>query len=154
MQRDIPLCILVVEDDPSVSDMLESAFRTWGYGVWIARNGQEGLDIIRTQTVDGILLDMHMPIMDGRTMLDELRWMGSQVPVWVMSGGMDRHALQQFLQEGAQGFFVKPFRLESLQQTCTQVFRRMTHRKKRLDSSPSVKKSHGESHAYANNSNR
>ncbi len=122
IQRDTPLCILVVEDDPSVADMLETAFRTWGYGVWIARNGQEGLEVVTTQSVDGILLDMHMPIMDGRTMLDELRWMGYQVPVWVMSDGMDRQALQQFLQEGAQGFFVKPFQLQSLQQTCAQIF--------------------------------
>ena len=121
MHRETPLCILVVEDDPSVADMLEAAFRTWGYGVWIARNGQEGLEVVTTQSIDGILLDMHMPIMDGRTMLDELRWMGYQVPVWVMSGGMDRQALQQFLREGAQGFFVKPFQLESLQQTCAKI---------------------------------
>ena len=122
MQKDVPLCILVVEDDPSVADMLEAALRTWGYGVWIARNGQEGLEVMTTQSIDGILLDMHMPIMDGRTMLDELRWMGYQVPVWVMSSGMDRHALQQFLREGAQGFFVKPLQLESLRQTCAQIF--------------------------------
>ncbi len=121
MQKNMPLCILVVEDDPSVANMLEAAFRTWGYGVWIARNGQEGLEVVTTQSVDGILLDMHMPIMDGRTMLDELRWMGYQVPVWVMSGGMDRQALQQFLQEGAQGFFIKPFQLQSLQRTCAQI---------------------------------
>ncbi len=122
IQRNTPLCILVVEDDPSVADMLEAAFRAWGYGVWIARNGQEGLEVVATQSVDGILLDIHMPIMDGRTMLDELRWMGYQVPVWVMSGGMDRLALQQFLREGAQGFFVKPFQFESLKQTCAQIF--------------------------------
>ncbi len=122
MQKNIPLCILVVEDDPSVADMLEAAFRTWGYGVWLARNGQEGLEVVTTQSIDGILLDMHMPVMDGPTMLDELRWMGYQVPVWVMSSGMDRQALQQFIREGAQGFFVKPFQLESLQQTCAQIF--------------------------------
>ena len=122
MPRATPLCILVVEDDPSVADMLKAAFKTWGYDVWVARNGQEGLEVVATQSVDGILLDMHMPIMDGRTMLDELRWMGHQLPVWVMSGGTDRQALQQFLQEGAQGFFIKPFQLQTLQQTCAQIF--------------------------------
>ncbi len=122
MQQDTPPCILVVEDDPSVADMLKTAFKTWGYDVWVARNGQEGLEIVEAQSVDGILLDMHMPIMDGRTMLDELRWMGHQLPVWVMSGGADRQALQQFLQEGAQGFLIKPFQLQSLQHTCAQIF--------------------------------
>lgn len=122
MQRDTPLCILVVEDDPSVANILEAAFKTWGYEVWVARNGQEGLEVVTTQSVDGILLDVHMPIMDGRTMLDELRWMGYQLPVWMMSGGTDKLALQQFLQEGAQGFIIKPFQLKSLQQTCSQIF--------------------------------
>jgi CheY-like chemotaxis protein len=90
--------------------------------VCVARNGQEGLDFLATHSVDGILLDMHMPIMDGRTMLDELRWAGYQLPVWVMSGGSDTQALRQFLAEGAQGFFIKPFQLQSLQQSFAQVF--------------------------------
>jgi CheY-like chemotaxis protein len=115
-------CILVVEDDRSVADMLESLFRTWSYEVRVAGNGQEGLDIVATQSVDGIFLDMHMPIMDGRTMLDELRWLGYQLPVWVMSGGSDVQALRQLLHEGAQGFLIKPFQLQSLQQSCAQIF--------------------------------
>lgn len=122
MKRNTPLCILVVEDDPSLADMLKTAFKTWGYDVRVARNGEEGLEVVATQPVDGILLDIHMPIMDGRTMLDELRWMGNQLPVWVMSEGTDRQALQQFLLEGAQGFYIKPFQLQSLQQTCAQIF--------------------------------
>jgi len=122
LSKDTPPCILVVEDDRAVAEMLEAALRKWGYEVLVARNGQEGLDVVATQSVDGILLDMHMPIMDGRTMLDELRWMGYQLPVWVMSGGTDRQALRQLLHEGAQGFFIKPFQLQSLQQSCAQIF--------------------------------
>jgi len=127
--REPPLCILVVEDDRSVADMLESAFRTWGYEVRVARNGQEGLDVVATQSVDGILLDMHMPIMDGRTMLDELRWIGYQLPVWVMSGGSDVQALRQLLHEGAQGYLIKPFQLQSLQQFCAQIFSRLSRKR-------------------------
>ncbi|GJL49332.1 MAG: hypothetical protein NPIRA01_05590 [Nitrospirales bacterium] len=61
--------------------MLQRAFRTWGYQVWIAENGQDGLDMIGTQAVDSILLDMHTPMMDGRTMLDEKHWAGYDKPV-------------------------------------------------------------------------
>ena len=63
-----------------------------------------------------------MPTMDGRTMLDELRWAGYKLPVWVMSGGSDVQALRQLLDEGAQGFFVKPFRLQSLKESFDQTF--------------------------------
>ncbi|MCA9452797.1 MAG: response regulator [Nitrospira sp.] len=39
--------------------------------------------------VDGMLVDMDMPIMDGRTMLRELRWLGYQIPVLMMSNELD-----------------------------------------------------------------
>jgi CheY-like chemotaxis protein/CBS domain-containing protein len=117
-------CLLVVDDDPSVAGMLGDALREWEYEVVVARNGREGLDVVGRRPVDGILLDMHMPIMDGRTMLDELRWSGHQMPVLMMSGGSDERVLRQLLQEGAQGFFLKPFQLTSLKQTCRQVFKK------------------------------
>ena len=120
--RDTPLSILVVDDDRSVASLLKSALLAWGYKVYVARNGQEGLKVLETRSIDGILLDMHMPIMNGPTMLDELRWMGYQLPVWMMSSGADRQDLRQLLHEGAQGFFVKPVKLKSLQQSCAKIF--------------------------------
>jgi two-component system response regulator (stage 0 sporulation protein F) len=113
---------LVVEDDPSVAGLLNTVLEEWGYHVLIAGNGREGLDVVANHAVDGILLDMHMPVMDGRTMLDELRWLGYHMPVLVMSGGLDLPALRQLLNEGAQGFFLKPFNLRSLKQSCQQIF--------------------------------
>lgn len=115
-------CILVVEDDPSVARLLNTVLEDWGYHVCVARNGREGLDVVMNHTVDGILLDMHMPVMNGRTMLDELRWLGYQMPVLAMSGGLDLAALRQLLREGAQGFFLKPFNLQSLKESCRQIF--------------------------------
>ena len=113
--------LLVVDDDPSVAGLLKQALQEWGYDVLVARNGWEGLAVASRHTVDGMLLDMRMPIMDGRTMLDELRWLGHQMPVLMMSGGSDERALRQLLQEGAEGFFLKPFHLNSLKNTIRQV---------------------------------
>jgi CheY-like chemotaxis protein/CBS domain-containing protein len=120
--KKIRSCLLVVDDEPSVAGMLGDVLQEWGYDVLIARNGREGLDIVNRRSVNGILLDMHMPMMDGRTMLDELRWSGHQMPVLMMSGGSDEQVLRQLLQEGAQGFFLKPIHLNSLKQACQQVF--------------------------------
>ncbi|HSF09430.1 MAG TPA: response regulator [Nitrospirales bacterium] len=116
--------LLVVDDDPSVGSLLRQALTEWGYKVLVARNGWEGLAVASRQTVDGILLDMDMPIMDGRTMLDELRWLGHQMPVMMMSGASDERALRQLLQEGAQGFFVKPFHLKSLKEACRRILQK------------------------------
>ena len=57
--------ILVVDDDPSVLEMLHDALDLWGFDVFLAKNGREGLNILARQKVDGILLDMDMPVMDG-----------------------------------------------------------------------------------------
>ncbi|MEO8327923.1 MAG: response regulator, partial [Nitrospirota bacterium] len=116
--QEVRPCMLVVDDDPSVARLLDRALQEWGYEVVIARNGREGLDVVGRLPVDGILLDMHMPVMDGRTMLDELRWLGHQMPVLIMSGASEEQSLRQLLKEGAQGFFVKPFHLPSLQKAC------------------------------------
>ncbi|GJL60733.1 MAG: hypothetical protein NPIRA03_35900 [Nitrospirales bacterium] len=122
--QEVRPCLLVVDDDPSVGRLLSQALKEWGYEVLVAKNGWEGLVVVSRQTVDAILLDMDMPIMDGRTMLDELRWLGHQIPVLMMSGASDERALRQLLQEGAQGFFVKPFHLKSLKEACRRILQK------------------------------
>ncbi len=72
--------------------------------------------------VDGILLDIHMPVMGGLAMLDEMRWLGDPTPVVVMSGGVDGSILHQLVNEGAQACMTKPFTLSALQQLCARVF--------------------------------
>lgn len=55
-------------------------------------------------------------------MLDELRWLGHRMPVVMMSGASEESLLRRMLQEGAQGFFLKPFHLASVQQACRKIF--------------------------------
>jgi len=114
--------ILVVDDDPSVLEMLHDALDLWGFDVFLANNGREGLNVLARQKVDGILLDMDMPVMDGMTMLDELRWLGYPMPVVIMSGGMKESDLRQRVEEGAQGFMSKPFSLPFLRDVCATIF--------------------------------
>ena len=114
--------ILVVDDDQSAARMLRDALDVWGYDVILACNGLEGLYLLDGQVVEGILLDIQMPVMDGPTMLDELRWLGYQTPVVVMSGDLNGSTLRQLAQEGAQGFMIKPFSLPALHKLCVTIF--------------------------------
>ena len=115
-------CVLVVDDDIAVSKMLGEALKEWGYEACLVNNGRDALKVVHSRQVDGILLDLDMPVMNGRTMLDELRWLGYEVPVVMMSGGSDHKELRRFLQEGAQGYLMKPFNLQALKQICQQIF--------------------------------
>jgi len=114
--------ILVVDDDPSVLEILHDALDLWGFDVFLAKNGREGLNVLARQKVDGILLDMDMPVMDGMTMLDELRWLGYPMPVVIMSGGVKESDLRQRVGAGAQAFMSKPFSLSFLRDVCATIF--------------------------------
>jgi len=115
--------ILVVDDDPVISGLLCDMLRNMDYCVMAAGNGKEGLSMVyHHHALDGIFLDLDMPIMNGRTMLDELRWKNYDIPVVLMSGEVDHGTLHKLLREGAQGCLMKPFTLKSLQAQCEGVF--------------------------------
>ena len=114
--------ILVVDDDLSVLEMLHDALDLWGFDVFLAKNGREGLNVLARQKVDDILLDVDMPVMDGLTMLDELRCLGFSIPVVMMSGNVTGRDLRQLVNKGAQDFISKPFSLSSLQKLCARIF--------------------------------
>lgn len=101
--------ILVVDDEADSASFIAEAIKEWGFEVVTTPNGREGLYVLHTTPIDGILLDLEMPIMNGWTMLDELRWQGNAVPVIVMSKEVNYAKLQNFLIEGAQDYLVKPF---------------------------------------------
>ncbi|MGB5055831.1 MAG: response regulator [Nitrospirales bacterium] len=101
--------ILVVDDEADSASFVAGAIKGWGFEVEIASNGREGLSVLHTTLIDGILLDLEMPVMNGWTMLDELRWQGNAVPVIVMSKEENCAKLKKLLAEGAQDYLVKPF---------------------------------------------
>ena len=65
--------VLIVEDEKLLANALESKFRHENFDVLRAENGQEGLTMTMANHPDIILLDLMMPVMDGKTMLHKLR---------------------------------------------------------------------------------
>ncbi len=101
--------ILVVDDEADNARIVADAMAGWGFEVVSSSNGREGLNVLQTTPIDGMLLDLEMPSMNGWTMLDELRWQGYDVPVIVMSQEANQTKLRNLLKEGAQDFLLKPF---------------------------------------------
>ncbi|MFZ4529593.1 MAG: HD domain-containing phosphohydrolase [Undibacterium curvum] len=65
--------ILCVDDEPNILSSLRRLFRGKGYQVLIANGGQEGLATLETETVDLVISDMRMPVMDGAVFLEHVR---------------------------------------------------------------------------------
>jgi len=106
--------LLIIEDDPDVSDALASVLREEGYEVVTAANGLEGLQQLRGGTPPSlILLDLMMPVMDGyRFRAEQLRDPTlAAVPVLVLTAGIADARMDTL---GAAGALHKPIDLDVL----------------------------------------
>lgn len=127
-----PARALVVEDDGSTAAAL-AAFLDSLEGVEtaaVAKNGREGLELIRRERPDLVLLDIVMPEMDGLSLLRELREDGPEKRPYiiVVSGVSSDVTVQRALGLGAEFYMVKPIRLPALRE---RVYDRFRHPKGR-----------------------
>lgn len=101
--------IAIVEDDPSLSAALHDKFESEGFSVYSAKDGEEGLKVIQESNPDIVLLDIVMPIMDGLTMLKELRKteIGKSLPVIILTNLNDASSMSESLSDGVRDFLVK-----------------------------------------------
>lgn len=79
--------ILVIDDEPSVLDVLRKILQFEGYEVITASNGEEGLELFRQFPCDLVITDMVMPVKDGLQTILDLRKEKPDIPVVAMSGG-------------------------------------------------------------------
>ena len=118
--------ILVVDDERAVREALERALRLEGYEVELAADGQQALMSIAGHTVDAIVLDILMPVMDGIETCTALRRMGNRTPVLMLTARHDVDDRVAGLDAGADDYLVKPFALEELLARLRALLRRTT----------------------------
>lgn len=103
--------ILVIDDEETVRKVARSALEREGFHVVSAQDGSEAVEILqeRRAEIDGVLLDLSMPKMDGEEVLGAIREMDTEMPVILSSGYMDDAAEQRLRQVGFTGFLPKPY---------------------------------------------
>jgi two-component system response regulator MprA len=116
--------VLVVDDEPAVRQALDRALRLEGYDVELAANGIEGLDRLRSEAPDVIVLDLLMPDVDGIEVCRRLRATRDRTPVLMLTArdGVDDRVTG--LDSGADDYLVKPFALEELLARLRALLRR------------------------------
>ncbi len=102
--------IVIVEDDPTVRDMLALNLRAEGYDVHTAEDGETGLALAREVDPDLVVLDIMLPILDGLTVCRILR-RSSEVPIIVLTARGTESDKIIGLETGADDYIVKPFSL-------------------------------------------
>lgn len=119
--------MLIVDDEPSLVELLSVSLRFQGFEVETASNGAEGLDKARTFRPDALILDVMMPGMDGFGMLRRLRADGVDAPVLFLTA---RDAVEDKvtgLTIGADDYVTKPFSLEEVVTRLRVILRRAGH---------------------------
>jgi DNA-binding response OmpR family regulator len=102
--------ILVVDDDPTTCALTTTLLAREGYRTCYSTTGAEALQIVETQNVSLILLDVVMPGMDGFEVCSRLRATekGKQVPIILLTGRNDVDTRLEGMQSGVSEFLTKP----------------------------------------------
>lgn len=112
--------VLVVDDQKEIRELATLALQAAGFTVHTARNGAEALEAVQNESVKVILLDMHMPVMNGWQFVRAYRSIpANDAPVVVMTAAHD--ARRYALEVEADRFLSKPFELDELIATVDEL---------------------------------
>ncbi|MFC4740130.1 response regulator transcription factor [Flavobacterium ponti] len=108
--------ILIVDDEPNIVMTLEYTFKKSNYEVFIARDGQEALDIIKTIFPDVIILDIMMPMVDGYATLEQIKKDKNlkHTKVIFLSAKNKASDIEKGLALGADAYLTKPFSIKNV----------------------------------------
>lgn len=99
--------ILVIDDDPAVTDLLSLLLKSQGFDVAVTNNSGDGLNMIREDSPDLVVLDLMMPDVDGWEVCRSVRSF-SKVPIIVLSALNDPSMIASVLDAGADDYLTKP----------------------------------------------
>lgn len=108
--------ILIVDDEPNIVMSLEYAFKKKGFEVFIARDGSEALEILKTTIPDVVLLDIMMPNVDGYQTLKHIKNTASldATKVVFLTAKNKASDIEKGIKLGADKYLIKPFSVKKI----------------------------------------
>lgn len=116
--------LLVVEDDPDLSEQLVEALRDAGYAVDLTGDGEDAQFLGETEPYDAVVLDLGLPNVDGMTILERWREGGRVMPVLILTARDRWSDKVAGFDAGADDYLAKPFQVEELLARLRAVIRR------------------------------
>ena len=99
--------ILIVDDEPDFVQLLKARLESDDYQVVTAANGKEGLERMKSEKPDVVLLDIMMPKINGLDVLKKMRVRDKSLPIFMLSGYADERRFKTALRHRASGFIIK-----------------------------------------------
>jgi len=119
-----PVRVLIVEDMPKMSALLQRAFREDGYAVDVQASGSEAVWMASECDFDAVILDLGLPDIDGFEVCRQLRERGRWMPILMLTAREAVHDLVRGLDSGADDYVTKPFDIEELRARLRALIRR------------------------------
>lgn len=116
--------LLIVEDDRKTGDYVRQGLAEAGFVVDLVRDGTDGLHQLMTADYDVAILDINLPGIDGRTILQRIREAGNQLPVLFLTARDHVEDRVQGLELGADDYLTKPFAFAELLARVRSLLRR------------------------------
>jgi len=107
----MPKKILIVDDEPNIIKLVEARLKFHGYEVITAYDGEEGLDKVRDEKPDLIILDIMMPKLDGYEVCHKLRAdiQYNTIPIVMLTACGQATDIKEGMERGADAYIAKPF---------------------------------------------
>jgi DNA-binding response OmpR family regulator len=113
--------ILIVDDEPSIRELLSDLMHKHNLQALTAQNGIEAINLFRLSHPDLVITDIKMPKMDGISLLKQLKSIDNNTLIVLISGFGNEDILLQALRAGAVNFIRKPFRIEEIIDTVNNI---------------------------------
>ncbi len=123
--------ILIVEDDRQIRKFIEFSLKSQNYECIEAATGKEAVNLIATQNIAAIILDLGLPDMDGIDILKQVREF-SDIPIIVVSARDQDNEKVEALDAGADDYLTKPFSINELLARIRVVFRHTVDKKENM----------------------
>lgn len=117
-------CLLVVDDEPNIRELLSVGLRFVGFDVATAGSGGEAIEKVRSQRPDLVVLDIMLPGVDGFEVVRRLRGMGIDVPVLFLTAKEATEDRIAGLTVGGDDYVTKPFSMEEVIARIRAILRR------------------------------
>jgi len=116
--------ILLVEDDPNLSLVLQDYLEMLNYDITLCRNGKEGLIVFRNGQFHLCILDIMMPVMDGFTLAEEIKKINETIPIVFLTAKSLKEDRIKGFRLGCDDYIMKPFSTEELSLRIQAILKR------------------------------
>jgi DNA-binding NtrC family response regulator len=119
-----PIRVLVVDDDAALRDLFQENLEVRGCIVKCAADGQEGLDLLRAQAFDVVLLDLNMPRLNGMSLLRKMKEEEMEAEAIILTGHAELETAIEAMKLGAFDYLTKPCRTHEMEVVIRKAFDR------------------------------